>query len=61
MDKQGVTHHEQFPLSSASQSSVSLLIRRREFSSLIFQLLKLLKFWHTARRDKHIIGRVQSQ
>lgn len=44
-------YHKQFPLGSASQSSVSLLVRRRKFPSLIFQLLELLEFWHTEQRD----------
>lgn len=45
------SHHEQLPLSSASQSSVSLLVGGGQLSGLILQLLELLKFWHAAGRN----------
>lgn len=58
-DRQGLgvaapgPHHEQLPLRRALQRPVTLLISRGKFSSLILELLQLLKLWHAAKKPRN--------
>lgn len=48
-----VPHHQQLPLGRAFQRPVTLLISRGKLSSLILQLLQLLKLWHAEIKTKN--------